>query len=135
MTPANVTLTAWRNARFAEEYRFAGPTSDGQAPIDFTGWTGELEVRLYGAQPGDAIISLSNVASDIEGVWIIEPSAGAIQVSIERETLADAFTALGGPAEAGSNITLVYDLILTTPTGDPEIWMQGAFIFNPGVTI
>ena len=47
MTPANEPLTARRNARFVEEWTF----KDGATPFNFTGYSGRLKVRLFGAQP------------------------------------------------------------------------------------
>ena len=136
MTPAREPLVARRNARFEEEWAFA---EDDGTPIDLTGYTGEMQARLYGAQPGDPKIELGNVTSDVEGVWIREPSAGVVAVRIDQATLAAIFDALIGASlipdhEAGNAIPLVYDLRLTAPSGAEEVWMEGSFTIQPGVT-
>lgn len=133
VTPAKEPLTALRNARFVEEWNFAG---DDGLPFDFTGYTaGEMHVRLYGAQAGLPQIDLDNVTSDVEGVWIREPSDGIVRVRIDQTTLATAYAALLGDNELGSAVSLVYDLRLTGPDGAEEVWLEGAFIIEPGVTI
>lgn len=131
MTPATEPLKAWRNARFAEEWVF---TESGDS-FDFTGYTGALEVRLYGAQAGSAKILLPNVTSEMQGVWIVNPSLGIIRVRIDQDELQSAYETLLGANEAGTPVPLVYDLRLTAPDGNEEIWLEGPFIINPGVTI
>lgn len=131
MTPATVPITVWRNARYIEEFPFE---IDGE-PYDLTSWSAALQVRLYGAAGGSALISLANVTSDTQGVWIIEPSEGIVRVRVDEATLSTLWTTLGGPAEAGDPITLAYDLVMTPPAGGDEVWMQGDFIIQPGVTV
>lgn len=131
MTPANVPITVWRNARYAEEFPF---TLDGAA-YDLTSWTAKLQVRLYGATAGGALLDLANVTTDVEGVWIIEPAEGLVRVRIEEATLVALWTSLGGNSEPNAPITLSYDLVLTTPDGDDEVWTYGDFIIMPGVTL
>lgn len=132
MRPATVALTAWRNARFVAEWHF---TESDQA-FDFTSYSdARLEVRQYGAQAGDAAISLGKVTSNIEGVRFLEPSQGVLRVQIDQATLEAAYDDLIGNNEAGSSLTLVYDLILTGPDNADEPWIEGAFTLKPGVTI
>lgn len=131
MIPATVQIAVWRNARYAEEFEFK---IDGE-PYDLTGWAGSLQVRLYGAQPGSAVITLANVGSNIEGVWINDPTLGCLQVRIDEATIAAAWTAIGGGAEAGEAARLKYDLVMTPPGGGDEVWIQGDFIIEPGVTV
>lgn len=136
MTPARLPLTTWRNGRFVEELPFTGPIFGGvEAPVDFTGWQARMQIRLYGAAAGDPIITLLNVTSDVQGVWIIEPSQGIIRVRVDQETLAAAWAAVGGSVEPGEPIKLKYDLLLTPPTGGGEPWAEGDFIITPGVTM
>jgi hypothetical protein len=125
-----VPITAWRNARYIEEFPF---TVDGVA-FDFTSWSGAMQVRLYGAAAGDPLITLTSQATDAEGVWIIEPSQGIVRVRIDEETLTALWTSLGGPTEAGDPIVLSYDLVLTPPGGGDEVWAYGTFTIQPGVT-
>lgn len=131
MIPANVPIKVWRNARYTEEFNF---TVD-DLPYDLTGWVGRLQARLYGAQEGAALIDLGSVTSDSEGVWIIDAEGGSVQVRIDEDTLIGVWTALGGPAEAGDPIELSYDLVMTPPEGGDEVWAEGIFTINPGVTV
>lgn len=131
MTPAIEPLTARRNARFDQEWEF----TDNDDPFDLTGWTGAMQLRLYGAQPGSAKVDLGNVTSDAEGVWIREPTFGIVRVRIDQATLQSAYELLIGANEAGSAARLEYDLRMTTPTGAEEVWMAGEFILEAGVTI
>lgn len=131
MIPATVPIRAWRNARYVEEFPF---TIDDE-PYVLTGWSGAMQVRLYGAADGAALINLANVTSDTQGVWIIEPAEGIVRVRIDEATLTALWTTLGGPAEAGEAITLTYDLVMTPPAGGDEVWMQGPFTIEPGVTV
>lgn len=131
MTPArDVDITCWNNGFYSESFTF----DDGAAPIDLTGYAGKLQVRLYGAQPGAAVISLASVTSAVEGVWIAEPAQGVVEVRIEEATLASAYAALSAGLEAGAALMLAYDLVLTNPAGDDEVWATGEFIINAGVT-
>lgn len=132
MTPATNPLTAWRNARFAEEWYFA---DDDGLPPPLTGYTGALQVRQYGAQSGDPVISLTNQTTDVEGVRILEPTGGVVRIVIDQETLEAAYDDLFGENEAGTAIVLAYDLVLTAPDGGKDVWSQGSFTINPGVTI
>ena len=137
MIPANVPLAAWRNARHVEDFTFTAPAEGGgDAAYDLTGWSAAMQVRLYGAAPDDPVISLANVTSDSEGVWIVEPAEGLVRIRIDETTLAAAWNALGGGVEAGDPIRgLRYDLVLTPPAGGDEVWIEGEFTLYPGVTV
>jgi len=130
--PATVPIRARRNGVYAEEYQF----TDGADPVDLTGYTGIAQVRLYGAQPGDAIISLPGVDGPIEGVWINDPAQGCVQIIITEATLTGAYAALRAGIEPGASILLVWDLVLTPPGGaGDEVWMEGTFEVKAGVTV
>lgn len=133
MTPATMPLTARRNASFAEEWQF---TVDGDLPFDFTAYTAALlEVRQYGAQPGDSLIHLVKVTSNIEGVRFLEPSQGIVRVQINQPTLETVYDGLIGESEPGSDLLFEYDLILTGPDTALEPWLAGTFTLKPGVSI
>jgi hypothetical protein len=127
MIPETVTLTGRRNVPFVEEYQF---TDDSGAAIDFTGCTGAMQIRLYGNAPGAALASLANVSSDVEGVWINDPTNGVIQVKINEATLNGLPTA----ATPGAADVFAYDLVLTWPDALEECLIEGRFVLKPGVT-
>lgn len=135
MTPANVPITVWRNADYAETWVVAdaqGYDANGNAiaPQDLTGWTLALQVRLYGLAAGAALISLGTVTAAIEGIRIVEAAAGQIEIRITDATL----ETLPVAGVAGAAVTFKYDLLLTDPTGIEAVYAQGDFTVEPGVT-
>ncbi|MGK2908565.1 MAG: hypothetical protein ACSLE1_01975 [Sphingobium sp.] len=134
--PAKFALRGRRNAFFGQEWQFTADTELGAVePVDLTGHTAFLQLRLYGAQPGSAKVNLPSVSSNIEGVWIIAPTEGRIQVYATEASMAAAYTALSGGVEAGANIRLQYDLVIRDPMGWDDVWVEGDFTINPGVTV
>ena len=73
----NVPLTAARNLDLREEY---GLLDEDDGPLDLTSCTLKMEVRQYGAQPGLALISLSEVTDDSQGIRVLDAAAGAVIV-------------------------------------------------------
>ena len=133
MTPANIPITVWRNADYAEtwivaeSFDSAGVASGIQ---DLTGWTAALQVRLYGLAGGAALISLATVTTAIEGIRLVEPTAGQMEIRITDATL----ETLPASGKAGASVTFSYDLLLTDPTGLEQAYAYGDFIVQPGVT-
>jgi hypothetical protein len=133
MTPANIPIIVWRNADYAETWVVAESfNSSGVATgvQDLTGWTAALQVRLYGLAGGSALISLATVTTAIQGIRLVEPTAGQMEVRITDATL----EALPNTGKAGFARTFSYDLILTDPTGLEQAYAYGDFIVQPGVT-
>lgn len=135
MIPVSADITLYRNADFWQEWSFV----DGAGQkYDFTGWTPALEFRLYGAQPGDAKLSLSPQVGT-EGLQVL-PGADrdTITVRIKRATI-DALPGkpLDGTnlVEAGAPIIFAYDLAITDPTGFRQVFRSGRAIVQPGVTV
>lgn len=133
MTPANVPISVWRNADYAETWVIAegfDAAGDAVSPQDLTGSTFALQVRLYGLAGGDPLVSLATVTTAIQGVRIIEAAAGQIEIRITDATL----EALPASGRAGASVTFSYDLVLTDPNGVESVYAQGDFIVEPGVT-
>lgn len=130
--PATVPVRAWRNATWGEEWQF---TDDAGDPVSLVGYSARAQVRLYGAQAGDAVIDLLPVTSAVQGVWISDPLNGRVQIRADQDSLQSAYEALMGDTEPGASIMLTWDLLMTLPGGDREVWAQGAFEINPGVTV
>jgi hypothetical protein len=133
MTPANIPITVWRNADYAETWIVAesfdasGVASGVQ---DLTGWTAALQVRLYGLAGGAALISLATVTTAVQGIRLVEPAAGQMEIRITDATL----ETLPASGKAGAAVTFSYDLLLTDPTGLEQPYAYGDFIVQPGVT-
>lgn len=132
MTPANVPITVWRNADYAETWVIAESfDADGNAvnPVDLTGYTFAMQVRLYGLAGGSALISLATVTTSVQGIRIVDAEAGQIEIRVTDATLE---TLPAG--KAGAAVTFAYDLLLTDPSGFEQAYAYGDFIVQPGVT-
>jgi hypothetical protein len=133
MTPANVQLTLWRNADYAETWVIAedfDAAGGAVGPVNLTGYIFALQVRLYGLAGGSALISLTTVTTAIEGVRIVDAAGGEIEIRITDATL----ETLPVSGKAGEAVTFSYDLLLTDPTGLEQAYAHGDFIVQPGVT-
>jgi hypothetical protein len=126
MIPETVELIGRRNAPFIEEYVF---TVDN-TPVDFTGCTATMQLRVYANAPDPALVTLNAVSSDVEGVWISDPVNGIIQVRIDEATLFGLPTRVSTDARSA----FAYDLRLTWPDGVRDVLMEGAFIVKAGTT-
>lgn len=135
--PAKLPLRGRRNAYFGEEWQFtvADPDTGIEAPVDLSGFAAFLQLRLYGAQPGSAKLTLNNVGGNIEGVWIIDPTEGRIQVLASEDTLRGVYDDLSSDVEPGADIILAYDLVLRDDNGMDDVWVEGSFTLSPGVTV
>ncbi|HEY1605629.1 MAG TPA: hypothetical protein VGF77_08510 [Allosphingosinicella sp.] len=129
MTPADEPITAYRNAPFAEAFQVVD--DDGSA-MDFTGYAGAMQVRLYGGQAGSAQISLSTVTDSSQGIRF---DADSLFIQVDEATLATVYDGLVGSNERPWTAELVYDLVLTPPGSLQEIWIEGDFLIAPGVTV
>lgn len=124
-TPAAVDLPLRRNTPYNEEYQFAAP--DGSL-VDFTGYTAAVQIRIYGGQPGPALLSLGTVVDDSEGLRLLDINTWRIR--IDEASLAD----LPGADEAGDAVRFEWDWVFTDQAGVESAWMEGAAVLKPGVT-
>lgn len=123
--PTRLDLVARRNAPF----RLDDPWTfyeDG-SPIDFTGATVSMQVRLYGAAPGEPLIDLDAVGATLtEGLLL---GAGTVSPFIDEATLA-----LLPRGKDGDTVALSYDLVVDLADRSAEVWQYGLFNVKPGVT-
>lgn len=103
-------------------------TDDAGTAIDFTGCTAAMQVREYEGAPGAALISLTNVATAIEGIQFTDAADGELTIRINLATL-----------EALPNITrrtttLRYDLLVYDADDVPILCLYGDFNVETGVT-
>lgn len=127
----NVPLVAARNLSFVESYGFLG---EDDGALDLTACTLRMEVRQYAAQPGDALVTLEEVVSDIEGIRVTDAAGGLVRVIIDQATL-EGFP--GGPtggAEPNKPDLFVYDLTVTRALPAEPLAVGGTFTLHPGVT-
>lgn len=119
-------LTARRNAPKAWEW--TDIVDDDGAPVDFTAAEDvRMQVRLYGAQPGDALITLAPVVADLtEGLVL---GVGSIAGYIEEASLAIL------PEKApGDPVVFKFDVLVELTGVVPEVWIEGDLTVEYGVT-
>lgn len=124
--PVNAHLKLWRNADTVEEWTFR----ESGSLIDFTGYTGKLELRRYPGAPGSPLITLNTISADGEGLRL-DLGAGAIRLWIAAESV----RALPAATTRGGVARFSYDLLLTSPAGLRELWAQGFAFVETAVTI
>ena len=125
MTPAVQPLFLRRNASCLQEWQLVDASG---TVLDLTGCSAALEIRLYGAQPGAAPLTMA--------ATVIEPAFGIVQVVSSQPAVQAAFDAMGGGPEAGDPITgLAYDLRITRPDGTRDVPISGPCTIYPGVTV
>ncbi len=132
MNIPNVPLIAARNTDMREPFGLLG---EDDGPLDLSAATLKMQVRLYGAQPGAALVSLVEVTDDSEGIRVVDAAGGIIRISIDQDTLADM---PGGPtagSEPNQPDTFVYDLVITWAAPIEPVAMAGTFTLYPGVTL
>ncbi|NWK98678.1 hypothetical protein DM806_24045 [Sphingobium lactosutens] len=131
MDVSTVPLQAARNMPLREEYGFLG---EDDAPFDLTDATLKMEIRLYGAQPGDALVTLNVVTTDAQGIRILDVTGGLIRISIDQTTLAAMPGGPTGGALPNQPDPFFYDLIITRLAPAEALAMAGPFTLFPGVT-
>lgn len=123
--PVRLDLEARRNTPFSKEWPFTEETTGD--PLDFTGATVAMQVRMYGAQAGAALIDLVEVGTaQTEGLTV---DAGSILCWIDQTSLL--FLPTGKP---GADVVFQYDLVVQLPDEVAEVWAYGTFTVTPGVT-
>ena len=131
--PLTLALWARRNVPYVEVWTLTDGQSGSEVagnPLDLTGWTAALQVRLYGLAAGSALISLATVTTDVQGLRILDAAAGQLAVRIDETSINN----LPAAPRTGGNATFAYDLVLTDPTGLEQTYATGDFIVYPGVT-
>ena len=117
ITPARVGLALFRNSDYTEEFAFS---ATNQA-IDFTGYTGRCDVRRYDNDPGNVLFS---------GVVDLTAGDGILALSFTKESISLA----PEPTKRGEAVKLAYDVVLTTPSGDEEVWILGSVKVLGGIS-
>ena len=128
ITPARVDLVAQRWTPFVDVTVFED--------FDFSAATFAMHIRLYRDAPGDPLVALANAASNAEGVSVsVETVEGqtlsSVQIRVNETTLE---SLLLNAAGAGKDVSLVYDLHITSTGLGKVRWMEGSFIIRAGAT-
>ena len=128
ITPGRLDLTVQRWTPFVYQIDFEG--------LDFTGASMAMHVRLYRDAPGDPLISLSNAASNAEGLSVSMTTVSGVttstvQIRINETTLEALLLNAGKP---GDDIRLVYDLHITGGGFAKTRWIEGDLVIRAGAT-
>lgn len=129
MDAARLDFEASTNADFSEEWFL---TVDGVTGINLTGHSFKIQFRV--APDSAVVFELDTVASAIEGVFPVEPLGGFVQPRISTETLKTSFDDLNPSVFVGNYLRLYYDLVVTLPNTDDEVWYFGYMNVRKGIT-
>jgi hypothetical protein len=136
MITETLDITGWRNAPFPP-YSYAFTDEEDAAPVDLTGYTAALDVRAV-AGTGSALISLdTTVSTSADGIRFSDPTNGVLVIQVDQASMQAAWDAAyaAGLMKAGETAPLVYDLRLEDSDGYAEVWLEGAFNIEAGVTL
>lgn len=110
LQPAEKNFTIWKGATFRSRLQLL--TGDlGSTPQDLTGYTADCKI-VDPLNPATVLLELSDVNAGI----ILGGTAGTIDLVID-EAVTAALTWRGGK----------YQLFITSPAGDTDILLYGAF--------
>lgn len=129
LDPLRLDFLTWSNGDYTEEFT----VKDGSTPVDLSDHSFVIHVKLSPSAP-TPLFSLVTVGSEVEGIYPSELSAGKIQIRIDRETLLAAATDAYDAGVQGDVVALVYDMIVSTPSGANELWFYGFMYVNRGIT-
>jgi hypothetical protein len=130
MIPARLDFECRNNADYVEEL----PFQDDGVGVDLMHHTFTIVVKT--SVTTDTVLkTFSTVATELlEGIFLIEPRDGFIQVRFEKESLDTMFSTVEPSLLVGDVIALPYDMQVTLPTGDVEVWLFGFFNLHKGIT-
>ena len=98
----------------------------GGLPLDMTGWTFAMQLRVQPGQSGAALVSITGPAGGIAAT-AAELAGGILSIYIPRATL--------DPLRLTGDVRhLHYDLVATLPGGRIFGLLEGPFDLYPGVT-
>jgi hypothetical protein len=105
-------------------------TDDAGVAINFTSCTAAMQVRLYQGAPGSPLISLTNVATAIEGIQFTNAAAGEFTIRINLATLEALVDSVG----ENQPTAFQYDLLIYDTDSVPLLCLYGDFNVATGVT-
>ena len=122
--PLRRDLIARRDCPYAEVWPFTDRATGD--PIDLTTATVSMEIRLYGAQAGPALVTLAEVGTaQTEGLYV---EGGEITPWIDEATLR-----LLPDGKPGQDVVFRYDLKVQPDGEVPQIYAQGDFLLKPWI--
>lgn len=130
MQPVRFDFPVITNSDYTEELSFQ--VSDGY--FDLSGHSFALQIRA--APNASSVLSTLSTVNDKtqQGLFIIEPAYGALQVRFLWETVRALFLAVYPGYREGDAVSLYYDLLTTIPGGDREVWLFGYLNVRKGIT-
>lgn len=127
LTPARLNVDIWRNAIFPRD-SFKLKDQDTQAPIDLTGATLKMQVRVAQGATDPALISVvSGVGTD--RITVLDAPGGEFIFVIRQATL----QALPAAPVVDKPVEFDWDLTIDFGNG-PEVYFVGVLRVHTGVT-
>lgn len=130
MQPLRFDFPLITNSDYTEELSF----QVGDTYFDLTGHSFEAQIRL---SPSSATVlqTLSTVSAPSEqGFFLYDPASGGLQIRIDWQAIKAMFEAAYPDHLIGDSVSLYYDLLVTLPGGDREVWTFGYINIVKGVT-
>lgn len=130
MQPHRFDFPVITNSDYTEELSF----QVRDTYLDITGHSFLAQIRVS-STASEIIATLATVAGpDLQGLYPIEPTFGALQVRISWEAIKAMFLAAYPNHLIGDAASLYYDLLVTLPSGDQEVWLFGYLNVSKGIT-
>jgi len=104
--------------------------------FNLTGAAFRSQVRLYPDAAGDPLLNLPQVTDGANGVRFLGINIAGPRVvsTVQLQIDAEALAGLPSGAEAGDDIDLAWDLIVTPANDVAGRWLFGTFTVRAGVT-
>lgn len=130
MQPLRFDFPVITNSDYVEELSF----QVRDTYLDITGHSFLVQLRLT-PNGSTVFATLGTVGSPTaQGLYPIEPTYGGLQIRVPWETIKAAFQAAYPNRLVGDAASLYYDLLVTLPGGDQEVWLFGYFHLTKGIT-
>jgi len=132
MTPGRLDLRVQRWVPFLYSIEVPG--------IDLSAATVlRAQVRLYRDAAGDALLDLTKQTAGTQGISVTSATVdgsptSTIVIQIDEANLADLLPYPDSGVPAGSDVALVWDLVITCAPFGKRRWLEGSFTIVAGVT-
>ena len=129
MIPAEADIRVARNGVYRDLLYFR---QSGQT-FDITGWAARMQVRRYPGEAGTPLIDRGTSVTSSNGshIAITDAAGGILEIFIAKADIA-ALPEAATPPQPQS--IFAYDVVLTEPGGDENVYLKGALVVDEGVT-
>jgi len=126
--PASADLTAYRNSFFQVDITL----QDNGGVLDITGWGALMQVRTAPGALGSPLLAIATSGVTPNGSTITFPNAasGMVRFVIQPADFAD----FPDNRSWQQPSAYAYDLLMIPPSTYPDVYLNGQFLLNEGVT-